>query len=140
MVYMRMPLSLVKEVDTYALKPKRSKTGPIVEAVSSYLRPEVSAENFRKLRRALGPEDAPEWASCTGQTAPPTYYKRQVRGVISLDDQEKRHNYAALSTVIGFRGPAGLDIEVRDLSLPRKVRLHNRPGVQALRHRPQSFP
>lgn len=66
MVHIRMPLSLVKEIDTYALKHKRSKTGLIVEAVSSYLRPETSAESFRKLRGTLGPEDDPEWASCTG--------------------------------------------------------------------------
>ena len=64
MVHIRMPLSLVKEIDTYALKHKQSKTALIVEAVSSYLRRELSAENFRKLRGALGPEDAPEWASC----------------------------------------------------------------------------
>lgn len=66
MVHIRMPRSLVKEIDTYALKHKRSKTGLIVEAVSSYLRREVSAENFRQLREALGPEDDPEWPSCTG--------------------------------------------------------------------------
>lgn len=64
MIHVRMPLSLVKEIDTYTLKHKRSKTWLIVEAVSSYLRREVSAENFRQLRGALHPEDAPGWASC----------------------------------------------------------------------------
>lgn len=64
MIHVRMPLGLVKEIDTYALKHKRSKTSLVVEAVSSYLHRKVAAENFSKFSGALGPEDAPEWASC----------------------------------------------------------------------------
>ena len=63
MVHIRMPVSLIKEINAYATRHKESKTQLIIRAASDYLRREAAMENFRRLRGSLGPEDAPEWTS-----------------------------------------------------------------------------
>lgn len=63
MIHIRMPVSLIRRIDAYAIRRKESKTQLIVDAVSDYLRRESALENFRKLKGVLKPEDAPEWAS-----------------------------------------------------------------------------
>lgn len=61
MVHVRIPLELIREIESFLKKHKGTKTGFIVNAVAERLRQEKARQNFKKLRGSLKPEDAPEW-------------------------------------------------------------------------------
>ncbi|MFZ5634593.1 MAG: hypothetical protein ACOY40_17335 [Bacillota bacterium] len=61
MVHVRMPVELIKEIDSFVKKHKGTKTAFINNAVAERLRQEKARQNFKKLRGTLKPEDAPEW-------------------------------------------------------------------------------
>ncbi|MCL6612928.1 MAG: hypothetical protein K6T66_15460 [Peptococcaceae bacterium] len=63
MVHVRMPVELIREIDSFLKTHKGTKTTFIVGAVAERLRQEKARQNFKKLRGSLKPEDAPEWMS-----------------------------------------------------------------------------
>ncbi len=64
MIHVRVPVSLIKEVDSFVNQHKGTKTAFFVNAVAEQLRREKARQTFKKLRGSLKPEDVPEWAAC----------------------------------------------------------------------------
>jgi hypothetical protein len=75
MVHVRMPVSLIAQLDGYLKRRNETKTDFIVRAVAERLRREAALERFRALQGVLAAEDVPEWAAKSGSE-----WVRELRG------------------------------------------------------------
>ncbi len=62
MVHLRLPLDLVKDIDSVASKAGKSRNEVVMEAVARYITGMRIAEQICRACGSLDEKDAPEWA------------------------------------------------------------------------------